>query len=290
MENNFICKYCEDTFYSFSDKRKASHIGNCKSNPNKQKSIEIVKIKNKEISRLRILEKKKKYYKDCKFCKKCNKRIMYDNRFNIFCNHSCSAKFTNPLKSYDNGGRKRVCSKIAIDNIRNGVKKRFSGSSNEIIPHKCFKEDCKILTKNKKYCSNGCRNKCPINSKLSSDRIKKRFDEYPETHPNRICAGRMSYPEKSFMDYLIKEGLEKEKDFFQQKKVNRYHVDFYFPLINLVIEIDGKRWHTNKELEKKREDYIKIYHKIIRFDTIDLMKGKFNNKINYLIKIIKRLR
>ena len=45
-------------------------------------------------------------------------------------------------------------------------------------------------------------------------------------------------------------------DFFQN--IDKYYVDFYFPVLNLGVEIDGERWHNrNDKREISRENIIK---------------------------------
>jgi very-short-patch-repair endonuclease len=43
-------------------------------------------------------------------------------------------------------------------------------------------------------------------------------------------------------------------EFEQQKKIGRYIVDFWFPAAKLVIEIDGRRYHTDAEREHRRSE------------------------------------
>jgi len=57
-----------------------------------------------------------------------------------------------------------------------------------------------------------------------------------------------SYPENYFENFLrIRNNLEYER----QYNIDELHVDYYFPSLNLVLEIDGKEWHNNPEQKTK---------------------------------------
>lgn len=47
-------------------------------------------------------EKEKEYLKNVKRCKFCNKDILYDTRENDYCNHSCSASYSNKKRAVKN--------------------------------------------------------------------------------------------------------------------------------------------------------------------------------------------
>lgn len=76
--------------------------------------------------------------------------------------------------------------------------------------------------------------------KAKSEWRKKLHEDHPETHPNRRLAGNrssMSYPEKVAFDFLTELGVE----FEHQKRIEGFYPDFVIG--NLIIEIDGERWH-----------------------------------------------
>ena len=60
----------------------------------------------------------------------------------------------------------------------------------------------------------------------------------PSCHPNRLCAGRMSYPERLVFDLLTTEGILFER----AKRVCGFYPDFIIGKI--IIEVDGARWHS----------------------------------------------
>ncbi len=66
--------------------------------------------------------------------------------------------------------------------------------------------------------------------------------------------------------------------FYRQKQIGKYIVDFYCPKKKLVIEVDGGHHYKNGELVKNdsdRENYLKniLKLKIIRFTNDDVMKN-----------------
>lgn len=75
--------------------------------------------------------------------------------------------------------------------------------------------------------------------------------EFPETHPNRKVAGnrnKMTYPEQVAFDWLKNNNVV----FEHQKQILGYYVDFCID--NIIIEIDGERWHpTGNEKDATRD-------------------------------------
>lgn len=100
--------------------------------------------------------------------------------------------------------------------------------------------------------------------KVYSDRRKEMHKNNPETHPNRRLANnrkKMSYPEKLAFDFLSNKGLL----FEHNPKVGKYYPDFVIG--NLIIEIDGERWH-NKDKDVIRDKELEsLGYKIYRIST-----------------------
>lgn len=89
--------------------------------------------------------------------------------------------------------------------------------------------------------------------KAKSEWRKKLHQDYPETHPNRRLAGnrnKWTYPEKVAGNWLDLKGIKYEYN----KKVGRFYPDFVIG--NLIIEIDGERWH-NPEKDALRDKELK---------------------------------
>ena len=113
-------------------------------------------------------------------------------------------------------------------------------------------------------------------------------------------------PENLFKEYLLLNNLIQGQDFFYQYRIFNYRVDFYFPKINLGIEIDGDYWHANPmkyketdiirypfgkmpakqvwEKNQLREEKIKEKIKLIRFWESDILSKMFEEKIYTLLE------
>jgi len=78
--------------------------------------------------------------------------------------------------------------------------------------------------------------------KAKSEWRKKLYQEHPETHPNRRLAKnrkKWTYPERVAAEYLDSREIKYEYN----KKIGKYYPDFWIVDTNLLIEIDGERWH-----------------------------------------------
>lgn len=109
---------------------------------------------------------------------------------------------------------------------------------------------------------------------------------------NRRCAKiKETYPEKYFREWLEKDGFVQDIDFKTQYPIGTYFVDFFFPKSNLCVEIDGERFHKRDDIrELKRENFIKLNHSLIRFETRPLVKGKFKAEIDNIIDTERKLK
>lgn len=78
--------------------------------------------------------------------------------------------------------------------------------------------------------------------------------------------------------------------FYRQRPIGLYIVDFYCPKKDLVIEIDGGQHYVDLELAKdyKRTEYLKEKFglKVLRFTNIEILK----NVEGVLLKIIKEIK
>lgn len=75
--------------------------------------------------------------------------------------------------------------------------------------------------------------------------------------------------------------------FYRQKLLGNYIVDFYCPAKSLVVEIDGGQHYEDENIErdKKRDKYLErvLKLKVIRFTNIDVLK----NLEGVIIKIME---
>ena len=70
----------------------------------------------------------------------------------------------------------------------------------------------------------------------------------------------------------------KNLQFYRQRPIGKYIVDFHCPAIKMVIEVDGGQHYENGEIIKadvKRENYLKnvLGLKVIRFTNIDILQN-----------------
>lgn len=66
-------------------------------------------------------------------------------------------------------------------------------------------------------------------------------------------------------------------DFHRQKIIGNYIVDFYFPALDLVVEIDGGRHELKMEYDQKREEYLtSLGLHIVHFPDIEIKKNLCN--------------
>lgn len=106
------------------------------------------------------------YLKNPKLCLHCKEIIPYDNKRNNYCNQSCAASATNPLRK----GCKYTFNEQWLENVKKANSLRIKLE----IRNECLV--CKTLTKNKKYCSKECKSKYFID--LYKEDTDKSFSLY----------------------------------------------------------------------------------------------------------------
>jgi len=117
-------------------------------------------------------------------------------------------------------------------------------------------------------------------------------------------------PEKIFFDFLTSNNMKRGTEFIYQYYIlKKYFVDFYFPSINLGVEIYGDYWHANPdkykstdilkypygkklakdiwEKDKKRESLIKKEINLIKIWETDMLNNSF--KINKVINELQKI-
>ncbi len=226
-------------------------------------------------------------------CKKCDNIFIPKKGLINYCSLKCrnSRQWldVDKLKKSDSAKGSIKIKQIAIDPI---INEKRSIKQKEIWRNKS-NEDKKVIIDriNAKGIKTGCRkntkgHKFSQQTKDKLSKIRKEFYlRFPEKHPNRICAGiKESYPERMTREYFELKGLIKDRDFVQQYKQDRYFVDFYIPKLNLGIEIDGERWHTNSHKELIREDKLKEKINLVRFKALEITKKLVESKLDEIIK------
>jgi len=123
-----------------------------------------------------------------------------------------------------------------------------------------------------------------------SERMKKFYKEYPELHPNYICAqnGHITKIEKS-----IREELERRNiSFVFQYPLNGFFLDFAIIKDDLKIDVecDGEYFHRNKKKDNIRDYKIKnMGWEIIRLKEKDIINSTeiCVDKIEEMLKEVK---
>ena len=80
---------------------------------------------------------------------------------------------------------------------------------------------------------------------------------------------------ENFLWSGIRKKQLKGFQFYRQKNMGNYIVDFYCPAAKLVIEVDGGQHYaqSGKERDNKRDDFIKsLGFRVLRFSDIDVLK------------------
>jgi len=64
--------------------------------------------------------------------------------------------------------------------------------------------------------------------------------------------------------------------FYRQRAIGNYIVDFYCPKAKLVLEVDGGQHYSDEQIEidKKRSSYLnKLGLKVVRFTNLDVLNN-----------------
>ena len=174
------------------------------------------------------------------YCIECNNPIFNKNKF---CSSSCSAKYGNRNKDYSK--------------FKSGPEKGTKPKN--YYPYTKIKL-CIICKKYHTGTGKTCSPKCK--SILLSNHVRNRIDNgwNPNENRNRSLP---SYLEKSFENWLLKNNYTnfiKNKTFKCSTKL--YYGDFYFPELNLLIELDGSQHEQTKEYDLQRDALILEYYNI----------------------------
>lgn len=196
-------------------------------------------------------------------CEICNKQFIWNDVTKgslRFCSLECKNKFKFP-----NGKNKKIrqsCPKILKTNIE------F-----------CQCEICEIkfvwnniTMGSKRFCSKECS--FTNASKKASDRLKN-----TETRGN-YGRGKKSYMEQSFEQWLNSYSIifDTEVKFYNYELNKNYFVDFYFPFLNLVIELDGTQHLKTIEKDKIRDEYLT---RVLNLNVIRISHKEYIKKIKY---------
>jgi len=107
--------------------------------------------------------------------------------------------------------------------------------------------------------------KLAIETHIPEDDIWLELETYRKIHPGekkkatrvkslirKILTERKIHITRSPLEDTLKQALEKRKiHFVTQEKIGKYRVDFFFPQGRLVVEVDGKEYHSTEEQRLK---------------------------------------
>ena len=171
----------------------------------------------------------------------------------------------------------KICSKYGIKNHiaivhtktmnashKGGRKNPWNKGLNKESDLRIYKQS-KCLSKTTK----GKRHSIDTKIKISESRIKY-LKEYPEKHPNRLCAGK-----KSIWQNKLYEELKKiETDIEYEQLYDGYWMDIVEPNKKINIEYDGVYWHNEND-DKIRDEKLKENGwKILRISSDELNRNK----------------
>lgn len=238
-------------------------------------------------------------YKTCLYCKKQFNDLKVKR--GIFCSAICkyTALKEGKYKWYLNEQTKQKMSKARLGvRLKKYLKKEcvFCNKTFEVTPSR----------QDAKYCTQSCRSRV-IGLKMKEKWAKRRTIKhclmcntsislpFSRLKRNKFCSqhclgvsnilqqARSKKPtsiEQAVYNALKQKGIL----FEQQKNVGgRWVVDAYIPSLNIVIECDGKYWHSLTEVQKrdvrKSAFLSQNGYQLLRFTEKEINDGSFINKL-----------
>ena len=232
-----------------------------------------------EIAKQNAQQIQNQYLENPNKCKQCDSALTYEQRHNKFCSTSCSASFYNKDRkgvSIDETVRQKISSSVQDFNNKNPYpqysKISFCCVCNTVIQNKIVKT-----------CSPECK------SILLSNNMTERIKQNRRSNYRR---DKKSYLEESFETWLSDNNisLKYEPEYTIRNHITQkwYFVDFYFPEINLIVELDGKQHEKpkHKEADKLRDEYITTHLNLNVF-RISYDEYQAGSKINQLLQLFE---
>lgn len=218
------------------------------------------------------------YLKEPNKCEQCDTNLTYAQRHNRFCSSTCSALLHNNKRK----GTTRPL--IVRDKISSSVRNFLTHNPRPQYSKVSFCCECGSVIRNKivRTCSPKC--KSTLLSKMVLDRIKR-------DKRSNYRRDKKSYLEQSFETWLadnnINTAYKTEYSIKNHITQKWYFVDFYFPEIKLVVELDGKQHERpeHKEADRLRDEYITSYLGL-RVFRISYNEYRLGAKIPDLLKLL----
>ena len=298
--NIYICNICNRDFKSkrsltcHTNWHNSDYASRCKSYTNKRiKQIENIK----QQSIIERNQKIQKYLENPIHCQQCSKIIDYHkikNR-NKFCSRSCAGKYNNAARlaagwAHHEHSKKKTSISLRHTALHKRVEKL--GTEYDFVTVKFL--NCEICSSSyvwsnhkayasKRFCSKHCQNK----------HASFKMSKWLSNPNNRKNYGRRSpsYLEKSFKEWLDNNY---NNTYVQEHHVVRYDsngrflknyfIDFYFPMQQVGIELDGTQHRHTVELDSDRDNYLKS----IGIEIVRITYKEYYNKskLDLICKIL----
>jgi very-short-patch-repair endonuclease len=267
------CKHCNKLFTDLllKDMQKANHVRWC--DPNVNRSNE-------------------KFHPMCS-CITCHKELSVQN-LNAHANTHFPKSFKNSCLSCGEGTDTKFCSRscsVTFNNKNPKNNRKFGPQKGYVNPNLILKpklsKTCVICNlshyRQGKTCSPACK------GTLLSTSISNAIASGRHNPINNRGRGKQSYLEKSFQEWLIQYNVEHitEQPFKRIDKVKTYFADFYFPTLNLIIELDGTQHLKTVEYDQDRDAYITSTYgvRIIRVSHKEYISKTRVDEIKQLLNI-----
>jgi very-short-patch-repair endonuclease len=225
-------------------------------------------------------------------CKKCNKEFIPEKGLRNYCSLQCRNSRTwseadKIKKRKANKGKK--LSQETKDKISKSWTNKRKEAQKSIAKSRFTNKKASEETREKIRKANKDKKLSQETKDKISKKMKEFYKKHPEKHPNVRCANLIqSYPESFFEKYLITNRLEKNVDFIFNYPIRGYFVDYYFPKLNLGVEIDGEYWHDRSDdNEIYRENILKEEIELERFWVKNLLKKEYTKIIDNIISRCK---
>lgn len=242
--------------------------------------IDVMKSNKKIYEENRRNLKNDEYNSSPSYCVYCNSVLSYSKRFNRYCSRKC-AGLNQPKTMRTEEQKLKISLSLKKYNENNSDIKRPKRMNYCRVS---FCEICSNIIPNKhaKTCSRDCY--LQLQSSITLEKIKK-------NKRSNYRRDKKSYLESSFEDWLLLNNIKSkyipEYTIKNNDTGKWYFVDFYFPEINLIIELDGKQHEkpAHKEADKIRDEYIqkKLNIKVFRISHSEYIQG---TKIEKLLSIL----
>lgn len=208
-------------------------------------------------------------------CLNCNSPIPFERKENSFCNRSCSASYVNKGKVHSEESRKKIS-------------KALSKSEKVVTPKRCT--ICNIFHA---FSGNTCSGECKRT--LISEQVKAAHREGRHLGNKYRSRDNPSYLERSFRQWIdrnfpdIEYEVEKPVSvYIDGEYFKTFYLDFFFPSLNLCIELDGSQHELSKEYDEMRDSAIETYHGICVY-RISHKEYQNKQKVDEVCDLLERV-